>query len=117
MISEPQAGLAQIALAQGDHVQAHTLVETLLPMLLEHPCAAVHTPFYAYLVCYRVLKATDDPRAATVLQAAQRLLQEYADHITDDALRQSFLENVPTHRELLCAGAGGAAIASASVAC
>jgi predicted ATPase/DNA-binding SARP family transcriptional activator len=117
MISEPQAGLAQIALAQGDHVQAHTLVETLLPMLVEHPCAGVHTPFYAYLVCYRVLKATDAPRAATVLQAAQRLLQEYADHITDDALRQSFLENVPTHRELLCAGAGGAAIASASVAC
>jgi tetratricopeptide (TPR) repeat protein len=117
LLSEPQAGLAQLALAEGDRIRAQTLVETMLPVLAERARARVLTPFYAYLVCYRVLKATDDPRAATVLQAAQRLLQEYADHITDDALRQSFLENVPTHRELLRAGAGAAAIASASVAC
>jgi tetratricopeptide (TPR) repeat protein len=117
LASEPQAGLAELALAQGDPVRAQTLVEAILPVLDEHPCACVKTPFYAYLVCYRVLEASDDPRAATILKTALRLLHEYADRISDDALRQSFLENVATHRELLRAGAGAAAIASASVAC
>ena len=45
----------------------------------------------------------------TVLRAALRRLHAYADHIADDALRRSFLENVATHRALLrvahtCAG-------------
>ena len=61
--------------------------------------------------CYRVLDAVHDPRAATVLQTGQRLLHEYADSISDDALRRSFLENVPTHRELQQAGTGVAVTA------
>jgi tetratricopeptide (TPR) repeat protein len=100
LLSEPQAGLAQLALAQGSLVLAHRLVETLLPALAEHPRARVHTPFYAYLVCYRVLHANSDRRSISVLQMAQQHLRECASQITDDALRWSFLENMPTHREL-----------------
>jgi tetratricopeptide (TPR) repeat protein len=117
LASEPQAGLAELALAQGDPVRAQTLVEAILPVLDEHPCACVRTPFYAYLVCYRVLKANRDPRSITVLQTAQQRLQECASRIADDELRRSFLDNVATHRDLLRAGTGTAAIASASVAC
>jgi tetratricopeptide (TPR) repeat protein len=111
MASEPQAGLAQLALAQGDRVQAQTLVETMLPLLAERPRARVLTPFYAYLICYDVLEAVQDTRAATVLQAGQHLLQEYAAQIPNTALRRSFLNNVATHRELLRAGTGAAAVA------
>jgi hypothetical protein len=37
MASEPQAGLVQLALAQGDCVRAQTLVETILIVLAERP--------------------------------------------------------------------------------
>jgi hypothetical protein len=50
-----------------------------------------------------VLEANHDPRAVTILQTAHNLLQEYAIHITDDALRRSFMENVPAHRAILAA--------------
>jgi hypothetical protein len=81
LASEPQGGLAELALAQGDEIWAQTLVETLLPMLAEHPRACVNSPFYAYLVCYRVLEANHDRRSITVLQTAQQRLQECASHI------------------------------------
>jgi hypothetical protein len=71
-----------------------------LNVLAEHPHAGLDEPINGYLTCYRVLEANGDPRAATVLQTAHDLLQEYAGHIADDALPSSFLENVPTHREL-----------------
>jgi ATP/maltotriose-dependent transcriptional regulator MalT len=103
---EPRAGLAQLALAEGDCVQAQALADPLLPLLAEQPRASVHTPFYISLVCYRVLAATHDPRAAAVLQTARQRLRSAADTIEDTALRRSFLEQVATHRELL-RGAGG----------
>jgi predicted ATPase len=103
---EPRAGLAQLALAEGDCVRAQALADPLLPLLADQPRACVHTPFYISLVCYRVLAATHDPRAAAVLQTARQRLRSAADTIADTALRRSFLEQVATHRELL-RGAGG----------
>lgn len=103
---ESRAGLAALALAQGDPkmpimptMLAH--VEAILNVLAEHPQAGLDEPFDVYLTCYRVLSVCADMRAVTVLQTAQRLLQKYAEHIHDDALRRSFEENVQTHRELL----------------
>jgi tetratricopeptide (TPR) repeat protein len=116
MSIKPQAKLAQIALAQGDMAQAHTHVEAILVSLAETSGVGLDEPFEVYLTCYHILEASDDPRAATVLQTALRLLHEYADGITEDALRQSFLENVATHRELLRAGTGVAATVSAAAA-
>lgn len=113
LASEPRAGLAQLALAHGDRVRAHTLVEPLLPVLAASPRACVQTPFYAYLICYRVLEASHDPRATSLLQMARQRLGETADHLADDALRRSFVENVPAHRELLRATREAAALAEA----
>jgi tetratricopeptide (TPR) repeat protein len=101
MASEPQAGLAQLAMAEGDHVRAQTLVETMLPVLTERPRARVHTPFHAELTCYRVLEASGDARAASLLQRAAQRLRECAEGITDAALRRSFLEHVAAHRAIL----------------
>jgi hypothetical protein len=50
-----------------------------------------------------VLAAADDPRAVEVLAEAYATLQERAARITDEALRRSYLENVPYHREILAA--------------
>ncbi len=104
LLAEARAGLASVALAQRDLAAARAQVEALLAILDDYPRAGLDEPFFAYLVCYRVLDALRDPRAAAVLEAGQRLLREYADNIASPALRQSFLENVATHRELLAAG-------------
>lgn len=102
---DARAGLAQVALAQDQLGLALAQVEAVLAVLADRPLGDLAEPFSAYLTCYRVLKANGDPRAAGVLETAQRLLHEYADTITDDTLRKSFLENVVVHRELLHAGA------------
>jgi hypothetical protein len=72
--------------------------------LADLPRASVHTPFYVYLVCYRVLAANHDLCAAVVLQTARQRLHAAAAQL-DDVQRRSFLEHVTTHRDLLrCAG-------------
>jgi hypothetical protein len=98
--SEAQAGLAQIALAQGDRVQAQHWVDALLPVLEAQPNAGFTTPFFTYHTCYRVLTANQDRRAPAVLELGCCLLLDYAAGISDLALRRSFLENVAVHREL-----------------
>ncbi|MFN8491624.1 MAG: tetratricopeptide repeat protein [Caldilineaceae bacterium] len=100
LATEAQAGLAQLALQQGDAQQAHQLVDSILPVLTTQPCATVHTPLYTYLVCYQVLATTDPARAAGVLQQAQALLANYAGRIPDAELRRAFLADVPVHRQL-----------------
>jgi len=100
--AEPRAGLAAIALDQNSKpalAQVEEVAE-IVNVLVEHPHAGLDEPFDIYLICYRVLNAHDDPRARTVLQTAHSLLRDYASHITDDALRHSFVENVATHCEL-----------------
>ncbi len=58
-------------------------------------------PLRIYLTCYRVLRANCDARVDEVLNTGYRLLQERAAKIDDEALRSSYLENVPAHREIL----------------
>lgn len=98
--TEAQAGLAQVALAQGDRSQARRWVEQILPVLAQQPRAGFSSPFLTYLTCYRVLVATQDERAPIVLEQGWRLLLDYAVAIPDSALRRSFLEGVAIHREL-----------------
>ena len=98
--TEAQAGLAQVALAQGNRALARQWVEQILPVLAKQPRAGFNSPFLTYLTCYRVLVATQDERAATLLEQGWRLLLDYAVAIPDPALRHSFLEEVAVHREL-----------------
>lgn len=92
--TEAQAGLAQVALAQGDLDGALGWIETLLPVLAVTPRAGFHSPFLTYLTAYQVLLAHHDGRAAVLLEQGWRLLLDYAVGITDPALRRSFLEFV-----------------------
>ncbi|MEJ2738109.1 MAG: tetratricopeptide repeat protein, partial [Anaerolineae bacterium] len=108
---EPLAGLARVFLGQGDTAQALEQVEAILDHLQSHTLDGTHDPFRIQLTCYRVLEASDDPRAGEVLRAAYHLLQERAAMFEDERLHRSFLEAVPWHRELVQesvrAGLGG----------
>jgi hypothetical protein len=98
---EPLGGLAATSLVQGDLALAVTQVEEILTYLTHHRPDELDEPFKVYLICYRVLQAAHDPRAATILETACDLLHAQADRLPDPALRRTFLENVPEHRALV----------------
>jgi hypothetical protein len=116
MASEPQAGMARIALAKGDAARALVHVEAILRFLETRVLAGPDEPFRIALTCYRVLEANSDPRAVGVLRVAQQRLLERADAIADPALRRSFLENVATHRELMSAATKAVILAASAPA-
>jgi tetratricopeptide (TPR) repeat protein len=101
---EVRAGLARLALAQGDRSQALEHTEPILKHLECHTLDGTFDPFRIRLTCYQVLRAVEDDRADEVLRAAYQLLQERAAGIEDERLRKSFLERVPWHRELVAEG-------------
>ena len=99
-----RAGLARVALAREDWEQARKHVEAILSYMEAHPnLDGIEDPGLVYLACYQGLAAMRDACAAEVLAVAHHYLQTKAAKIEDDALRQSFLENVVAHRELLAA--------------
>lgn len=99
---EPRAGLAGVALAQGDLEDAYRQVLAILT-LLTPDClyGTMLQPFLVYLTCVEVLRAIGDARSASVLGSASALLLARADQITDQEMRRSYLERVPVHRALL----------------
>ncbi len=98
---ESLAGLARVSLAQGDQKQSQTMVEEILRHLETKTLDGTDGPFWIYLTCYKVLHASGDPRARTILNTAHDLLQERASRIADAELQRSYLENVPAHLEIV----------------
>jgi len=98
---ESLAGLARVALAQGDVARAQAHIEEILSHLETGTLHGVIAPFQVYLTCYRALKASQDPLAQEVLATAYDRLRERAARITDEEMRRSFLENVAAHREIV----------------
>jgi class 3 adenylate cyclase/tetratricopeptide (TPR) repeat protein len=101
-IAEDRAGLALVDLVQGELDQASAEVEEILAIVNDDPhlSGATH-PGRVFLACYQVLQAGQDPRTDEILAQARTLLQQRAAKIADPALRHSFLQNVPEHRQLL----------------
>jgi predicted ATPase len=101
-IAFSRAGLARATLVQGDVVQSLSYVEKILDYMDGGEGFGQGKGFtYLYLGCAQVLGAAGDPRAREVLEIAYIQLQERADKIEDEALRHSFLENVPWNREIV----------------
>ncbi len=97
MALEPLAGLAQVSLAQSSPRQALAYTEEILAHAQFGTLEGTEEPLRILWTCYQALRANKDKRAETVLIAAHRLLQEQANKIAGDDLRQSFLTNVPFH--------------------
>jgi tetratricopeptide (TPR) repeat protein len=111
---EAVAGLARVALACDDAVEALDYAEQILHHIEttgpapDSECSfeGADEPLRIYLTCYRVLRTNDDARAEEVLEQAHHLLQDLAAKIGDEELRRSFLENVRAHREIVEAYSG-----------
>jgi tetratricopeptide (TPR) repeat protein len=99
-IAGSRSGLVRVALAQGDEVGALEFVDPILDFL-ERGEGLYEVLREGYLICVQVLQAAEDPRAREVLEIAYVQLQEIANKIKDEALRRSFLENVPYNRDLV----------------
>jgi tetratricopeptide (TPR) repeat protein len=98
---ESLSGLAEVCIAQDDENCAWLYVEQILGHLDSSTLDGAIEPFRVYLTCYHILHAHQDPRTQDVLAQAYQLLQERTNNITDAVLRESFLENVVTHREIV----------------
>ena len=95
------ADLAALALAQAELATAQRQIEPVLAYLQSStPSSSTLWPLSIDLICYEILLALADERALPVLMAANQRLEAEAALITDSDLRQSFMENVPWHRQL-----------------
>ena len=103
------AGLARVALAEGDVTSALAAVQPVL----DHVAAGgtldgTSDPRLIELSCHQALARAGDPRAVGWLVRAHAALMAQAEAISDSALRQGFLHNVPAHREIVAAWAAAA---------
>jgi tetratricopeptide (TPR) repeat protein len=102
---QPLAYLARSALMLGDITQALAQTELVLMRVETSQLHHAEEPLHVDLICYQVLRAANDPRAHAVLERAHARLLEQAAKISDEAMRHSFLHNVPYHREIATAWA------------
>ena len=102
------AGLARVALAQGDTVTALQQVEVLLTHMADGgTLEGGESPRLVEMTCYVVLERLGDARAAAWLERAHTHLMAKAVTIPDAALRQGFLNNITEHREIVAAWLAG----------
>ncbi len=100
-VVEARAGLAFALFQQHEITQAQAQVEQILQDIASIVLEATADMVNIFLVCYRVLAATDDPRAATILDRGYELIQIQSVTIDDADLHRSFLENVAANREIV----------------
>lgn len=98
---EPRAGLARLALQQNEVVQAQQVVSQIMPYLIANQLAGVEEPLRVYYTCYVILKTVGDVQAAALAQQMITQLQQRAARIHDERLRDAFLNNVTTHRQII----------------
>ncbi|GCL62986.1 ATP-binding protein [Pseudaquabacterium pictum] len=98
------AGLAEVALAEGDVVAAlAALTPTLDAMSAGRTLHRCMRPRLVEWVCYQTLARANDRHAADWLERAHAALERQAEAIADPSLRQSFLHNIPVHSEIVVA--------------
>jgi predicted ATPase/class 3 adenylate cyclase len=101
-LHDASAGIAQVALAQGDTQVAMQAIEALMEHLETHvTLEGTESPRRILLTCHQVLLSARDLREAALLERAHRELQQRAATLSDPALRQGFLNNIPEHREIV----------------
>ena len=100
------AGLARVALAEGDTAAALAALQPVLDQLAGGGTLdGTEYPRLIELTCHQVLARAGDPRAIDWLTRAHGALMALAETMTDPALRQGFLRNIPHHREIVAAWA------------
>ncbi len=99
---EARAGLARTHLGLDKLPLAMESVEKILAHLASGKTLdGTDDPARIYLNCYLVLAAARDERATQSITSAYELLNARAASISEPAARQSFLENIPSSREII----------------
>lgn len=95
------AGLARVALHRQQIGKALTYAQELQAWLTENGHGGLEHPLRLYLTLADVLEATGHGREVNkLLQAAAHMLQTQAERISDEAVRQTFIEEGPLHHNL-----------------
>ena len=94
------AGLVRIALARDDKTLALERTNEILSRFDAQTFYDSNDPAAVYVLCVRVLAAHHDPRADSILARGLAELEQRAARIHDNALRQIFLDQPPSHRAL-----------------
>ncbi|MCU7369637.1 AAA family ATPase [Paucibacter sp. O1-1] len=106
---EASAGLARVALAEGDTAGALAALQPVLDHVAAGGSLDHIDERQVELSCHQALARAGDPRADHWLVRAHGALMAQADAIsrnsTDTTLRQGFLQNIPHHREIVAAWA------------
>jgi len=98
------AGIAQVALARGDVATALRALDGVLAHIEGgNTLDGTDGPRLIQLTCHRALAAAGDARASQMLRSAHEELQMSAASITQLGLQQSFLVNIPEHRDIVAA--------------
>ncbi len=98
--------LAKVYLATGNEAQALDYAQRALTILDECGGEGPEFPQRDYFACYQVFRASkQEALAYRALESAYKLIAIRAGGINDPALRQSFLEQVPAHRDIVQAAA------------
>ncbi len=98
---EPLAGLARIALLQGNLRKAQGQVKQILADLDELNINSTDDPLWIYLTCYQVLSASQATQAEAILVSAHDLLLKRVEQISDQVDQSAYLHNIPVNRALI----------------
>ena len=92
------ASLSDLALKMGDVKTAQQYVSEILTLNIE----SFWAPWFIYYTVYQVFQAGGrSDQAQDMLEKAHSFLQAGAERISDDALRESFLQKVDLNRNIM----------------
>ena len=100
---EAKSGLAELALEQNKFSEALSYVEQIIRHRTQNPTlAGTYEPRRILLTCIKVLEAAGQTEQAdALLEESYQLLMQRANDLKDEKLRESFLQNVSFHREIV----------------
>jgi class 3 adenylate cyclase/tetratricopeptide (TPR) repeat protein len=111
---DASAGLARIALAEGHVAEALAALQPVFDHVATGGTLDDTDDRLIELTCHKVLARAGDASAAGWLARAHAALLARATTIGDSALRESFLHNIPHHREIIAAWADWSAADSSA---
>ncbi|MEM6453435.1 MAG: tetratricopeptide repeat protein, partial [Cyanobacteria bacterium P01_D01_bin.105] len=97
---QSQAALAWIAASLGESAEPY-LTDSMNYWSENPQLDGIEFLGKVYLNLYGALQKTGDPRAKDLLSHAHQFLQNVADSLEDEGIRESFLENITEHQEIL----------------
>jgi predicted ATPase/DNA-binding SARP family transcriptional activator/Tfp pilus assembly protein PilF len=93
--------LAHLSLLQGKSDQAQAHAEEIVRYLENETLDGALETSLVYWTCYRVLRANRHPQAGEILDTAYQRVQAHAAKISSPELRDSFLNNVAAHVQIV----------------